>query len=100
MEEIKVSVFCTVYNHEKFLRKCLDGFVKQKTNFGFEVLVHDDVSTDKSREIIEEYYKKYPNIIVPIFAKENLFSKRFPITENILRPRAKGKYYAICEGDD
>ena len=55
--DIKVSVCCLVYNHEKYLRKCLDGFVMQKTNFAFEVLINDDKSTDSSAEIIKEYYE-------------------------------------------
>ena len=50
----KVSVFCLAYNHEPFIRKTLDGFVMQKTTFPFEVLVHDDASTDGTAEIIRE----------------------------------------------
>ena len=68
---IMVSVCCLVYNHEKYLRKCLDGFVMQRTNFKFEVLIHDDASTDHSADIIREYEKKYSDIIKPIYQKEN-----------------------------
>lgn len=60
-EEIMVSVICIVYNHEKYLRKCLDGFIMQKTNFKFEVLIHDDALTDGSADIIREYEK---NILI------------------------------------
>ena len=59
--------WCTCYNHEKYIKRCLDGFVMQKTNFKFEVIVHDDASTDKSRKIIKKYAEKYPDIIKPIF---------------------------------
>lgn len=97
---MEVSVFCTVYNHEKYLRKCLDGFVMQKTNFEFEVLVNDDKSTDSSAEIIREYCEKYPDIFVPVFQAENQFSKGVQICDEILFPMARGKYIAICEGDD
>lgn len=97
---IEVSVFCTVYNHEKYLRKCLDGFVMQKTNFAFEVLINDDKSTDSSAEIIKEYYEKYPDIFVPVFQTENQYSKGIEICDDILLPMARGKYIAICEGDD
>ena len=102
MEEIAVSVVCLVYNHEKYLRKCLEGFVNQKTNFKFEVLIHDDASTDNSADIIREYETKYPDIIKPIYQTENQYSKKLPggITGNFLIPRAKGKYIAFCEGDD
>lgn len=98
--EIMVSVICTVYNHEKYLRKCLDGFVMQKTNFKFEVLIHDDASTDGSADIIREYEKKYPDIIKPIYQTVNQYSQGIKISPTYLYPRAKGKYLAFCEGDD
>lgn len=95
-----VSICCLVYNHEKYLRKCLDGFVMQKTNFIFEVLIHDDASTDRSPEIIREYTKRYPNLFKPIYQKENQHSKRIRISCTFQYPRAQGKYLALCEGDD
>ena len=94
----KVTVWCTVYNHEKYLRKCLDGFVMQKTNFPFEVIVHDDCSTDSSKEIIQEYAKQYPDIICPVLENENQYSKG-RINE-IMMQYVRSKYFAICEGDD
>lgn len=100
MEEIAVSVLCLVYNHEKYLRKCLEGFVNQKTNFKFEVIIHDDASTDNSADIIREYETKYPDIIKPIYQTENQYSKGVKITNTILSPLANGKYVASCEGDD
>lgn len=99
-QEITVSIFCTVYNHEKYLRKCLDGFVSQKTDFKYEVIVHDDASTDLSPKIIEEYYKKYPDIFVPVIQKQNQCSQKIAIADDILFPLSKGKYIALCEGDD
>lgn len=99
-EEIMVSVCCLVYNHAKYLRKCLDGFVMQKTNFKFEVLIHDDASTDGSQDIIREYEEKYPDIIKPIYQKENQYSKHIGINKTYQYPRVKGKYIAFCEGDD
>lgn len=98
--DIKVSVFCLVYNHEKYLRQCLDGFVNQKTNFDFEVLIHDDASTDSSQAIIREYEEKYPDIIKPIYQQENQYSKGVKIMRTHLFPKAQGKYLAFCEGDD
>ena len=98
--EIKVSVLCTTYNHEHCLRKCLDSFLAQKTNFKFEVIVHDDASTDNTQDIVREYAEKYPNIIVPIHQKENQDSKDVAILDGIMFPMSKGKYIAICEGDD
>ena len=99
-KKVEVSICCTVYNHEKYLRKCLDGFVMQKTDFVFEVLIHDDRSTDMSADIIREYCEKYPDIFVPVLQSENQYSKGVLIIDDILIPMAKGKYIAICEGDD
>ena len=100
MNEIMVSVVCDVFNHEDYLRECLDGIVMQQTNFAFEILVHDDASTDKSVEIIQEYVEKYPHLFKPIYQKENQYSRGVGIWCDIQFPRAKGKYIAICEGDD
>lgn len=99
-DEILVSINCLVYNHAEFLRECLNGFVMQKTNFKFEVLIHDDASTDGSQDIIREYEEKYPDIIKPIYQKENQYSKHIGINKTYQYPRVKGKYIAMCEGDD
>ena len=72
----------------------------QKTDFPFEIVVHDDASTDKTAEIIREYEKKYPNIIKPIYELENQYSKSGISINDIILPYLKGKYIALCEGDD
>lgn len=95
-----VSICCLTYNHEKFIRECLDGFLMQKTNFAFEVLIHDDASTDMTSQIIKEYEKQHPAIIKPIIQKENQLSKGIRVNTVFNFPRAKGKYIAMCEGDD
>ena len=100
MNEPLVSVVCLVYNHEPYLRQCLDGFVSQKTSFPFEILIHDDASRDGSADIIREYEAKYPDLFRPIYQKENQYSKGTNIWASILFPMAKGKYIALCEGDD
>lgn len=97
---IAVSVLCMVYNHEKYLRECLDSLVNQKTTFTYEILVHDDASTDQSKKIIEEYYRRFPDKIVPIYESENQYSKGVMIDKEILLPKARGKYFCFCEGDD
>ena len=68
-----VSVVCTTYNHEAYIRQCLDGFIMQKTDFPFEIIVHDDASTDSTTEIISQYIKKCPFQIKTILQKENQF---------------------------
>lgn len=101
MDDIMVSINCITYNHEKYIRKALESFLMQKTNFKFEILVHDDVSTDKTPEIIKEYQEKYPNIVKPILQKENQYVKYgYSISYRFNDTRAKGKYIAMCEGDD
>lgn len=100
MDNIVVSVICTAYNHEKYIRDALEGFVTQKTDFPFEVLVNDDASTDSTAEIIREYAEKYPEIIRPVYQTENRYSKGVRISREILLPMARGKYVAFCEGDD
>ncbi len=97
---VMVTVKCTAYNHERYIRDALDGFVMQQTNFRFEVLVHDDASTDNTAYIIREYAEKYPNIIIPIYEKENQYSKGKGDVPRIMNAAIRGKYVAICEGDD
>ena len=99
MNNIKVSICCVTYNHENFLRQCLDGFVMQKTNFQFEILVHEDASTDGTEEIVKLYEEKYPNLFRCVYQSENQFLKQNTLV-NILFKMAKGKYIALCEGDD
>lgn len=99
-DKIMVSIQCLVYNHEPYLRQCLDGFVMQKTNFKFEAIVHDDCSTDNSASIIREYAEKYPEIIKPIYESENQYSKHNGDLDRIMNSACKGKYIAFCEGDD
>lgn len=98
--EIKVSIICIAYNHEHFIEEAIKSFLMQKTNFKFEVLIHDDASTDKTAEIIRKYEKEYPDIIEALYQIENQYSKGKVIGKEFLIPRAKGKYLAICEGDD
>lgn len=97
-----LSIRCLVYNHEPFLRQCLDGFVMQQTTFPFEAIVHDDASTDGSTAIIREYAEKYPDIIKPIYETENQYSKHdgslVRVMNAAVHPAAK--YIAFCEGDD
>lgn len=96
-----VSISCITYNHERFIPQCLDGFLMQQCNFDFEILIHDDASTDNTAAIIREYEAKYPDIIKPIYQTENQWSKGIKsINPTFNYPRVKGKYIALCEGDD
>ena len=95
-----ISISCITYNHEKYIRQCLEGFLIQETIFPFEILIYDDASIDGTTEIIKEYVTKYSDIIKPIYQVENQYSKGVFIPATYNWPRAKGKYIAPCEGDD
>ena len=99
MDKIKLSIVCLAYNHKAFIREALDSFVMQKTNFPFEVIIHDDASTDGTSDIIREYEAKYPDIIKPIYQTENQWGKKH-IWRDIVLPFVRGEYVAMCEGDD
>lgn len=99
-EEIVVSIICNTFNQELYIAQTIEGFIKQETEFRYEVLIHDDASTDNTQRIIREYEMRYPDIIKPIYQKYNQYSKGISVTNTYQLPRAKGKYIAICEGDD
>ena len=95
-----VSIMCLVYNHEKFIEDALKGFLIQETDFPFEVLIHDDASTDRTADIIRGYEKRYPHIVKPIYQKENQWSKNKGVIREAQYGRTQGKYISLCEGDD
>lgn len=98
--EIKVSVLCLAYNHENYIRECLDSILCQKTNFKYEIIINDDASTDNTARIIQEYENKYPEKIKAIYQKENKYSQGVSIIEECILENASGKYVAFCECDD
>lgn len=98
-QEIIVSICCTTYNQKDYIAQTIEGFINQKINLNYEILIHDDASTDGTDDIVRAYEKKYPNIIKGIYQKENQYSQGI-MTSQIVRERAKGKYIAFCEGDD
>ena len=96
-EQPKVSIVCTTYNQEAYLKEALDSFLMQETNFHFEVIVGEDCSTDNTKAILQEYAEKYPEIIKPIYQEKNTGGyKNFIDTLNA----CNGEYFVINEGDD
>jgi glycosyltransferase involved in cell wall biosynthesis len=95
--DIMVSVCCITYNHKQFISQAIEGFLMQKTNFPFEIVIGDDCSTDGASEIIKSYAEKYPDKINVVSGEQNVGAH-----ENMRRvvKHCRGKYIALCEGDD
>lgn len=98
--DIKVSILCLTYNHEKYIRDAMEGMLSQETDFAYEIIVHDDASTDGTADILREYAEKYPDRIRPVLQTENQYSRNVYIFSTFLVPLVRGKYIAMCEGDD
>ena len=94
-----VSVVCMCYNHEDYIEETLCSFFIQETSFSFEVLVHDDASTDRSAAIISRFQARYPSIIRTIYQNDNQYSQGRPQGSET-REKCRGRYIAMCEGDD
>lgn len=95
-----VSIWCITYNHAKFIRDAIEGFLMQETTFPVEIFIHDDASTDGTAEIIKEYAGKYPKLFWTVLQTENQWSKgnRKILLEYLAwQP---GDFIAFCEGDD
>lgn len=99
-DDIVLSICCITYNHAAYIQKCIEGFLMQKTSFPIEILIHDDASTDGTAEIVKEFAEKYPDLIFPVFQEENKYSQGINVAADYLLPRVRGKYIAVCEGDD
>ena len=100
MNDVKVSVICLAYNHEKYIGECLDSIVNQMTTFKFEVVINDDASTDNTANIIRAYEERYPEKIKALYQKDNQYSRGVAIIEEKMLEHANGKYVAFCECDD
>ncbi len=97
--EMMVSITCVAFNHEYCIEETMDSFLMQETNFPFEIIINDDVSTDRTVEILKDYEIKFPNIVKPVYQSKNQFSQGIN-TMALLFPKVTGKYVAFCDGDD
>ena len=96
---LKVNVLITTFNHSKYIEDTLIGVLNQRTNFEYNIIVHDDASTDETQLILRKYKLKYPDKIILVLQPVNLFSKgidRYPYIKQYL----VAQYIARCEGDD
>ena len=97
MKEVLVSICCITYNHEQYIKDALDSFIAQKVSFPYEIVISDDCSKDNTRSIIETYKAEYPSLIRDVSPIQNMGSQANFI---YVLEQARGKYIAICEGDD
>lgn len=97
MNPVLVTVCIITYNHEKFIREAIDGVLMQRVDFSWELIIADDFSTDKTREIVLEYKEKYPDFIKLIFQEKNVGPAQNWLD---LLDAPKSKYIAFFEGDD
>ena len=96
--EPMVSICCAAFNHAPYIAEALESFLAQ--DVPIEILVHDDASTDGTQDILRDYARRYPDVVRPLFETENQYSRGVAIDPTFNYPRARGKYIALCEGDD
>ena len=97
--EIMLSIIVPTYNHEDYIVEALNSIKAQQTKYKFEVLVGEDKSTDKTREILKKYELDNPGLLKVFYRDENM--SKLPIGNFMdLRYRARGKYLITLEGDD
>ena len=92
-----VSIQMLAYNHEPYIADAIQGVIMQKTDFQFELIIGEDCSTDRTREIVLDYQKKYPDLIRVISSDKNVGIRK---NSDRTLGACRGKYIAICEGDD
>lgn len=97
-----VSVWCTTYNHKKYIKECFEGVLSQQVSFPYEIVVFDDASLDGTSDIIRQYCESYPELFHAFIAKKNSYHHMNRAQFDSLLPKKylRGKYVAICEGDD
>ena len=95
-----ISIICTCFNQQDYIADAINSFLAQKTEYAFEVIIHDDASTDKTCDILKAYEQSYPSIVKVIYQTENQYSKGNVKVENIALRKSRGEFIALCEGDD
>lgn len=93
-----VSVLCVTYNHVRFIRDAMEGFLFQETTFPVEIVVHDDASTDGTTDILREYARNHASVVRHVAQPKNLWPN-VRGTELVQR-YCRGEFIAMCEGDD
>lgn len=99
-DRVYASIVCPTYNQDIYIKNAIDSFLSQVTEYRFEIIVHDDVSTDNTSIILQQYKEKFPNLITIITQNENQFSININLPFKHCLAISQGKYIALCEGDD
>src|SRR5579872_2594917 len=94
---MKLSVMLITYNHELFIAQTLEGILEQRVNFDYEIVVGEDCSTDRTRDILMDFHNRYPRRILIQARHRNLGMMRN--LEQTLS-KCRGEYVALIEGDD
>ena len=94
---MKLSVGILTYNHKKYVRQCLDSVLMQEMDSDYEIVVGDDCSTDGTQKILKEYASRYPDKFVVLLSEKN---EGISMNYKKVLEACKGKYIALCEGDD
>lgn len=97
---VKVSICVVSFNHQNYIRQCLESLLDQECGFRVEIIVHDDASTDETANVIKKFQETYPTVIRGILQTENQYSKGVNAQYNYVFPKARGEYIAVCDGDD
>ncbi|MES0024923.1 MULTISPECIES: glycosyltransferase [unclassified Mesorhizobium] len=98
---VRVSVLCQTFNHASFIDQALASIIMQKTSFPFEVIVHDDASSDGTTDIVRAYVAKYPQLVSAVTQQTNLYSCGIRgMVAKFLLPLSRGQYWIVCDGDD
>lgn len=97
--DVLVSVYCATFNHENYIAEALDSILMQKVDFPIEILVGEDCSTDKTREILKKYEENHPGRLTVFYRDHNMY-KEVPNNGLDLKMRCRGKYVIALEGDD
>ncbi|HEY0284058.1 MAG TPA: glycosyltransferase [Vicinamibacterales bacterium] len=98
--DVTVSICCLTHNHGAFIERALEGFLSQRTSFRYEVIVHDDASVDGASEVVRRWTERYPSLVRSIVQPENQWSRGVNPFAAFIWPRIRGRYVALCDGDD
>jgi len=98
-KKYEIAVFIFSFNHKEYINQCLDSVMKQETNVNWHIFIHDDASFDGTREILLDYFEKYPERITLLLQEENQFQRGRPIGIDLFGI-SKSEFIAFCEGDD